>query len=78
MQRLRAYQAELMQRVKSGQLTNQEGFDLLAARVHTEGTGELPRKVKCPECAKVHRIVGSGQTFTCCSETVHSVWDCRA
>ena len=77
MQRLKEYEADIKRRIRKGDISNEEGYALLQTRVRAEATGLSPRKVKCPDCSKVHRIVGNGQTFSCCSSAVHAVWDCR-
>lgn len=59
--------------VRAGNLTQAEANLAVAAAIHL---GTPPSRVQCPDCKKVHRLVGNADRFSCCTDTVHSVWDC--
>ena len=79
-ERIKAYKANVDERIQSGSLTPEEGAILIANAMRAEAHGSTPHKVRCPDCFLVHVFIGEGSTFCCsCSPSVkRSVWDCRA
>lgn len=73
LERVLALRKRLGDLVREGTLTQAEANLAVAAAMHL---GTPPSRVQCPDCKKVHRLVGNADRFTCCSAKQHSVWDC--
>lgn len=72
LQRIAALKSRLYDLVREGALTREEANLTIAVAMQL---GVPPRRVQCPACKKIHRLVGVADRFECCAQ-VRSVWDC--